>query len=966
MRTAQASLGLALVVSLLSARPAGAATVTVTSAAGLQPALNAAVGGDTIVLLAGVTYPGNFLLPVHAGSGYVTVRSSTSDALLPPAGTRLTPAAAALLPKIQSTNSSPALRTAPGASYWRIQYVEFGANAKGAGDIIQLGDGSAIQNTLGALPQFLVLQSVYVHGDPLVGQKRGIALNSGDTTIADSHVSNIKGVGIDTQAIGGWNGSGPYRIHNNYLEAAGEVFMIGGDDPKIPGLIPSDIELRGNTLSRPLSWRDPIIAAPVSVVGVPAAGTLPAGVYGYRVVARRPADSAAIASSPASTEVTVLLPAAGGVSLTWTAVPNATEYRIYGRSQGAPDRYWTVTAPTTTFVDSGSAGTAGTPGTATVWTVKNLFELKNARRVQVDHNVLEHNWKQAQSGIAVVLTPRNQGGNCTWCVVEDVTFEYNTVRSVAAGISVLGWDNLQPSQQANGIRIRNNEFSDVSRFWGSTAYFMYIMDNPRDIVVDHNTFISPDGYGVVNVSGAATTGFVFTNNVARHNSYGIIGTGYGVGNSSIAQFFPGSTITRNVFAGGNASLYPAGNLFPTVADFVAQFVSYAGGDFSLVPTSSWRNAGTDGADLGAVAGGGTAVTPALVIDSISLANGTVGVDYSGVVAAHGGSAPYSWSIASGALPSGLNLHPTTGSISGAPTTIGTSAFTVHVVDAAGANASQPLSIEVAAPINRAPAAVNDTVQAIEETSVNIVLNGTDPDGDALTYALITPPLNGVVEGSAPHLVYSGNTNFYGTDSLTFTVTDAAGATSTGTVAINVTNVNDAPVAMSQSLATPQNTPVTVALTALDADGDALGWSIGQPQHGSVSGSGPNLIYTPAPGYAGSDAFTYAVTDGAVATSATVTITVAAVSVTITTATLPDGKVNRAYSVPLTASGGATPYQWSVVGQLPAGLTLDPASGMLSGKPAAAGTSAFTVRVTDAGGQTDDQALTIRITPGGRK
>ena len=148
----------------------------------------------------------------------------------------------------------------------------------------------------------------------------GIALNSGDTTIADSYVSDIKGVGIDTQAIGGWNGSGPYRIHNNYLEAAGEVIMFGGDDPKIPSLVPSDIEVRGNTVSRPLSWRDPIIAPPASVVGVPAAGSLPAGTYGYRVVARRPAGSSATANSAPSAEVTVTLAAAGGVSLIYLVV----------------------------------------------------------------------------------------------------------------------------------------------------------------------------------------------------------------------------------------------------------------------------------------------------------------------------------------------------------------------------------------------------------------------------------------------------------------------------------------------------------------------------------------------------------------------------------------------------------------------------------------------------------------------
>ena len=60
---------------------------------------------------------------------------------------------------------------------------------------------------------------------------------------------------MDTQAIGGWNGPGPYLIENNYLEAAGENVMFGGADPTIPNLVPSDITLRLNHLIKPRSWQ---------------------------------------------------------------------------------------------------------------------------------------------------------------------------------------------------------------------------------------------------------------------------------------------------------------------------------------------------------------------------------------------------------------------------------------------------------------------------------------------------------------------------------------------------------------------------------------------------------------------------------------------------------------------------------------------------------------------------------------
>ena len=98
-----------------------------------------------------------------------------------------------------------------------------------------------------------------MHGDRYVGQKRCIALNAASVTIRDSYVADCKGVGQDTQAIGGWNGPGPYTIENNYLEAAGENVMFGGADPAIPNLVADGITVRRNYFSRPMSWRNPIM-----------------------------------------------------------------------------------------------------------------------------------------------------------------------------------------------------------------------------------------------------------------------------------------------------------------------------------------------------------------------------------------------------------------------------------------------------------------------------------------------------------------------------------------------------------------------------------------------------------------------------------------------------------------------------------------------------------------------------------
>lgn len=221
----------------------------------VQAALNQAVPGDVILLEAGATYVGNFVLPAKTGDGFITIRSSAPDAVLPPAGTRIAPSDAPNLPKLRSPSNVPALATAPGAHHYRLQFLEFLANANGAGNIVALGDGSTKQNTLAVVPYELIVDRVYIHGDVVLGQKRGIALNSASTAIINSYISEIKAVGQDSQAIAGWNGPGPYLIDNNFLEGAGENVLFGGADPAIPDLVPSDITFTRNHLYKPWTWR---------------------------------------------------------------------------------------------------------------------------------------------------------------------------------------------------------------------------------------------------------------------------------------------------------------------------------------------------------------------------------------------------------------------------------------------------------------------------------------------------------------------------------------------------------------------------------------------------------------------------------------------------------------------------------------------------------------------------------------
>ena len=477
-----------------SLRASSPAVVNVPAGGDLQAALNRARPGDTITLEPGATYTGNFVLPVKPGAQHITVRTA-GDEGLPRAGVRVQPAHAPAMAKLRSPNGQPALRTEAGAHHWRLARLEFPATVNGVGDIITLGDGSAAQSELAQVPHDIVLDQCYVHGDPARGQKRGIALNSGRTAITNSYISDIKAVGQDTQAIGGWNGPGPYTIENNYLEAAGENFLLGGADPAIAGLVTEDVVFRRNHLAKPLEWRN--------------------------------------------------------------------------------ER----------------------------WQVKNLFELKNARRVLVEENLMEYSWKEAQVGFAILLTPRNQDRRAPWATVEDITLRRNVVRHAGGGVNILGRD-ANPSGQTRRLRIEDNLFYDIdAERWGGTGAFVLIGDGPADVSIEHNTVVQSGNilmaYGGSRDSPETIPGVVFRDNLVRHNSYGVIGADRGVGSDTLEAYFPGIVFSTNGIAGGESRRYPSGNQFLDEREFDSQFVNAAGGDYRLRPNSRFRKGASDGRDLGA-------------------------------------------------------------------------------------------------------------------------------------------------------------------------------------------------------------------------------------------------------------------------------------------------------------------------------------------------------------------------------
>jgi hypothetical protein len=545
-----AELPLVYVQSALANTPAPGKKTTVNAGGDLQSAINAAACGDTLMLQAGATFTGNYNFPNKScdDQHWIIVRTASADSTLPPEGTRITPcyAGVASLPgrpplNCKSTKNvmaklvSKVTATAP---------VTF---ASGAGHYRLLGleltrpvgggiTYALISMTSDSTNDGLVFDRLWLHGTAQDETQKGVSLfSSTNLAVVDSYFTDFHCISISGACTDG--------------------IAIGG----------------GN-------------------------GDLPMGPYKFD-------DNFLEASGEG-----ILL---GGSEATKTPGDIEVRYNHFFK-------------PLTWL--KGQAGYVG-GSNGNPFIVKNHFELKNAQRVLFEGNILEYSWGGfSQVGFSILLTPKNQASGslnvCPLCQVTDVTVRYSTISHVGSGLQVANGLSSNNGAPLAGERysIHDITVDDINpTLYAGTGVLAQVsmgIGAPvlQDVLFNHITGFPYDE--VLNVgddtSSPKMVNFTFNNSIVNAGLYPVWSTG---GTTNCAFFnkpittFPACFnpwyFTNNAIVAlpKNTPIndWPTGNFFPANMTAVG-FTKYnngIGGNYQLLPTSPYKNAGTDGLDLGA-------------------------------------------------------------------------------------------------------------------------------------------------------------------------------------------------------------------------------------------------------------------------------------------------------------------------------------------------------------------------------
>ena len=370
------------------------------------------------------------------------------------------------------------------------------------------------------------------------------------------------------------------------------------------------------------------------------------------------------------------------------------------------------------------------------------------------------------------------------------------------------------------------------------------------------------------------------------------------------------------------------------------------------------------------------LNPALVISTTTLPSGVAGTAYSASIAASGGAGTLHWTVATGALPTGIALSPTTGALTGTPTTAGTFTFSVSVTDTATnpnvVTQSYTIVINPTPPtVTTAslPNAVSGTAYTAGGATTGVQLTYVGGSGATPVWAISTGSLPAGLTLSSSGLISGTPTNAAAGATYTFSVTVTIGTQTSAAKQLSIT----LPALPTVTTTTLPSGNVGIAysqqLTYTGGAGGAVSWAI---TSGSLpTGSGLTLsssgLLSGTPTTATTYSFSVAVTVGT-QTSAPQAYTLVVNSLIITSGSTASGEVALPFAFYLAASGGTAPYTWSLAAgsnALPSGLTLNATTGVISGTPTTTTGSPFAgivVQATDSLSATATQAMTFTINP----
>jgi hypothetical protein len=353
------------------------------------------------------------------------------------------------------------------------------------------------------------------------------------------------------------------------------------------------------------------------------------------------------------------------------------------------------------------------------------------------------------------------------------------------------------------------------------------------------------------------------------------------------------------------------------------------------------------------------VNSLLSITPITLPNTVLGIPLSPItLTATGGVAPLTWSISGGSLPAGLSLS-TSGVISGTPTGIGLANFTVQVTDhsAPAQTATLSASVQVNALLSITTSVLPDAISGVPYVGALVSTGGVVP----LTWSITGGALPAGLSLNATTGAITGSTTASGTSSFTAQVTDSSHPAQVKTLSVSIRTDSVLSIATSPLPAAVLGLLYNTPLTANGGVGPFT-WSVSSgslPVGLSLSTAG---VITGTPTIGGAVNFTIQVTDhSSPAQTATLAVSISVnAALSITTAALPDAISGVPYVGTLLATGGVSPITWSVTaGSLPAGLSLNGSTGIVTGTTTGSGTSTFTIQATD--GETPAQVKSASVT-----